>query len=239
MYENAFTPLEPLDELDSCAPPLPDPEVMLAQLQQPNPTLRMQAARAFCDIEEPRAVDSLVELLQDSCALVRVSAAYALGRNTASRIVLPLVRSLQTDWNGYVRKGVVWALGNARDRRAVPALIDALQHDITAVRLWSASALGQMEIESAVEPLLAALVADPVAAVRSNCAWSLGRLTAQLPPSERGDRVVRQLIQVLYQDRDGGVRDDARDALLKLADPRGLEAIAELDADPLATLEFE
>ncbi|WP_017325842.1 HEAT repeat domain-containing protein [Synechococcus sp. PCC 7336] len=238
MYENAFTPLEPLDNIGE-APPLPDAAAMLEHLYADDTQLRMRAARAFCDLEEPKAIDRLIELLGDECVLVRVSAAYALGRNSAPRAVEPLMRALQFDWNGYVRKGAVWALGNAGDTRALPVLVDGLRNDITAVRLWSASALGQVIDEIAVEPLVAGLQSDPIAAVRSNCAWSLGRaldclnLEAGTPAQQAlYRRAIAVLIAALQQD-DEGLREDARDALQKLADAEGLAAIAELDDDLL------
>lgn len=76
--------------------------------------------------------------------MVRVSAAYGIGRNPSADAVEPLITHLNRDWNGYVRKGIVWALGNCRDRRSLAPLAEALRTDISAVRLWAASALAQM-----------------------------------------------------------------------------------------------
>jgi HEAT repeat protein len=101
------SPLDHLDSLDADSPPAPDPEVMLGLLTHSEASQRMIAARAFCELEEPRAIADLIALLGDACPLVRVSAAYALGRNTSPEAVQPLINILQTDWNGYVRKGVV------------------------------------------------------------------------------------------------------------------------------------
>ena len=244
MYEKAFSPLEPLDEIGE-APPLPDADVMLDLLNSNDTPQRMQAARAFCDIEEPKAIDRLIELLSDECALVRVSAAYALGRNSAPRAVQPLIDALNYDWNGYVRKGAVWALGNAKDGRALPVLADVLKQDITAVRLWAASALGQLSLAAAVPPLLEALKEDPIAAVRSNCAWSLGRVLATLGLTNGDDRertlhqrAISALISALKDD-DSSVRDDAQLALQRLEDPAGLEALAELEGDFLSDYDLE
>ncbi len=237
MYEKAFSPLEPLDELGEELP-LPDAAAMLEQLDDDNIFRRMQAARAFCDIEEPKAIDRLVELLDDECALVRVSVTYALGRNSAPRAVEPLIRTLRWDWNGYVRKGAVWALGNARDPRSLPVLIEVLADDITAVRLWSASALGQVGGEAAVAPLVKAIESDPAATVRSNAVWSLGKVLAELDLAHGTEeqqalyrRAIEATIAALREEEDEGVREDARDTLQKLQDPEGLEAIAELEAD--------
>ncbi|MDX2273254.1 MAG: HEAT repeat domain-containing protein [Cyanobacteriota bacterium] len=221
MYEDAFSPLEPLDELPP-DPPAVDVEGMLAQLEHPNPRLRMQAARIFCDQEEPRSIRRLVELLRDPCTLVRVSAAYALGRNPAAEAVPELIQAMQRDWNGYVRKGVVWALGNTRDPQAIPVLREALQTDITAVRLWAASALGQLAQlatpsaqEQVIQVLVSALLADPVAAVRSNCAWALGKVAESLKPGIDQTPLWHSLEKSVQEDPDWGVRDDATFALHK------------------------
>ena len=117
---------------------------------------RSLAARAFCELEEPRAIVPLTHLLRDLCPLVRVSAAYALGRNPSAIAVDPLITQLHRDWNGYVRKGLVWALGNTQDRRALEPLLDTLGTDIPAVRLWAASALAQMAIIG-YDPIIATI----------------------------------------------------------------------------------
>ena len=91
----------------------------------------------------PERCPFLIGLLGDPCPLVRVSATNALAKNTHSNAVEPLIAQFYREWNGYVRKAIVWALGNHQDGRAIATLTDALKNDISAVRLWSASALGQ------------------------------------------------------------------------------------------------
>jgi HEAT repeat protein len=209
---------------------------MLALLDAPETPQRMLAARAFCEMRDERAIPKLIALLNDACPLVRVSASYALGRNTSAEVVEPLVHSLD-DWNGYVRKGVVWALGNCGDRRAFDPLIEALKTDIPAVRLWAASSLGQLAkvgyeaIVGAIPPLIEALRRDPVAAVRSNCAWALGQLCRELPSNVVYAGAIDSLLEALEEDDDMGVREDARSSLLRVGDPRGLQAIEDLERD--------
>ena len=78
-------------------------------------------------------------------------------------------------------------MGNCRDPRSLLPLIDTLKTDISAVRLWAASALAQMAavsyeaVVATIPPLIEALRRDPTAAVRSNCAWALGQLCRELP----------------------------------------------------------
>ena len=234
----------PLDDLDTLAvldanpePLKPDPTEMLLLLSDPVTAQRMLAARAFCEIQDHRAIPHLIGLLTDPCPLVRVAASYALGRNPSPDAVEPLITQLDRDWNGYARKGIVWALGNCKDRRALKPLLRSLKLDIAAVRLWAASSLGQAAdlsyeaVIATVPPIIQALINDPLAAVRSNCAWSLGRLCRELPSNVVYATAVDALIQVLEEDPDLGVRDDAKSALLKLGDPRGVQAIEQLESD--------
>jgi HEAT repeat protein len=233
--ESPLDKLEPLTtELDQ---PKPNPEAMLALLENPEPQQRMLAARAFCDIEDARATSHLIRLLTDTCPLVRVSAAYGIGRNPSVDAVEPLITQLNRDWNGYVRKGVVWALGNCRDQRSLAPLADALKTDISAVRLWAASALAQMAqvnyeaVVKAIPPLIQALVQDPVSAVRSNSAWAIGQLCRELPSNVVYATALDALIQAFAEDQDLGVREDAKAAILGVGDPRGLQLIETLEQE--------
>jgi HEAT repeat protein len=248
MYDNddlsvleAEIELDPLDNLGSIAAeeelPKPDPEAMLALLESPQSQQRILAARAFCELEDDRAIPHLIRLLADACPLVRVSAAYGLGRNPSADAVEPLIAQLQRDWNGYARKGAVWALGNCRDRRALEPLTDALKTDISAVRLWAASALAQaIEINydaiiTAMPPLIEALRRDPVAPVRSNCAWAIGQLCRELPSNVVYATAIDALIEAFAEDPELGVREDAKTAMLRVGDPRGLQVIEEIELE--------
>jgi HEAT repeat protein len=231
---------DPLDQLgppDAETGPQYDPEEMLPLLDAVESQQRMLAARAFCEIEDERAIPALIRMLEDVCPLIRVSAAYALGRNTAAAAVEPLIHQLERDWNGYVRKGVVWALGNSRDGRSLRPLVDALRTDISAVRLWAASALAQMAhvgyeaVIASIPPLIEALRRDPVAAVRSNCAWSIGQLCRELPSNVVYNTAIDALLETFAEDDDLGVREDARAAMLKVGDTRGLQTIEEIEQD--------
>ncbi|MBE9229449.1 HEAT repeat domain-containing protein [Phormidium sp. LEGE 05292] len=237
------SPLDQLEPLDEEEVAKPDPEAMLALLNAAQTPQRMVAARAFCELQDRRAIPHLIRLLTDACPLVRVSAAYALGRNPSADAVEPLINQLNRDWNGYVRKGIVWALGNCRDCRSVAPLTDALRTDISAVRLWAASSLAQMAelgyeaVVASIPPLIEALIQDPVAAVRSNCAWSLGQLCRELPSNVVYAGAIDALIQVMEDDEDMGVREDAKASLLRVGDPRGLQVIEKMAQEEIISSE--
>ncbi len=244
MYDNEI--LDPSNSLnnpldgsdpDQAAEIAPDPEEMLSLLTSAHVSERMIAARAFCELRDERAIVPLLEMLNDVCPLVRVSVAYALGRNPSLNSVEPLIDLLARDWNGYVRKGVVWALGNCGERRAIEPLVHALKTDISAVRLWAASSLAQIakvnyeDIITVLPPLIEGLRRDLIAAVRSNCAWSIGQLCRELPLNVIYATAIDALIEALVEDEDLGVKEDARGALLKVGDPRGLQLIEELELE--------
>jgi len=244
-HEDSFKPAEtltdpeldsPLDHMDADQTPLPDPEAMLALLEAPDSPDRILATRAFCELQDSRAIPHLIRLLQDSCPMVRMSAAYALGRNPSPIAVEPLLTQLAQDWNGYVRKGVVSALGNCGDSRCLGPLVETLRTDIAAVRLWAASALGQLvtvgqAIATTIAPLMETLRTDPVAVVRGNCAWALGQIGREIPMDVVYANLIDTLLDVLVQDEDLSVREDARDSLLRVGDPRALQAIEALEQD--------
>lgn len=225
------------EDISDEKPPAPDAEEMLALLESSDPSQRTIAARAFSEIRDERAIPHLIRLLTDICPLVRVSAAYGLGRNTSAEAVEPLIEQYYKDWNGYARKGIVWALGNCRDRRSVGLLVKALKTDISAVRLWAASGLAQIahlayeDVIVTIPPLIEGLRRDAVPAVRSNCAWALGQLARELPSNVVYATTIDALLEALVEDEELGVKEDAKDALLRVGDPRGLQTIEELELE--------
>lgn len=228
---------DPLDELEMEETSPPDVDAMLSLLTAEDAGQRMIAVRAFCEIKDDRSIPFLINLLTDVCPLVRVSCVYALGRNTSGTAVDPLMKLYHEEWNGYVRKGIIWALGNCQDIRSIPTLIHALKTDIPAVRLWSASGLAQFSrlsyelVISAIPPLIESLRRDSIAAIRSNCAWALGQFCRELPSNIVYATVVDALIECLVEDEDLGVKEDAKTALLRVGDPRALQLIEELELE--------
>ncbi|MFM7436965.1 MAG: HEAT repeat domain-containing protein [Vulcanococcus sp.] len=227
---------DPLDELEGAEAAAADvvAECDLGlQLLQGNHEECMQGLRIFCEHRDPRAPALLLPLLEASCPILRMSAVYALGRNPDLQTITPLLALLQNDSNGYVRKAVAWSLSSYPDAPVMNPLIRALETDISAVRLWAASALadagstGLAKADQAAGQLLLALRIDSEAAVRSNSAWSLGRLYGDLvEPRQR--EVVEALLAAMLQDGDLAVRDEARLALEQLEDPLVLERLQTL-----------
>jgi HEAT repeat protein len=227
---------DPLDDIETLEPAASDVAAecdLGLTLLQGGQEQRMQGLRIFCEHRDPRAVPLLLPLLQASCPILRMSAVYALGRNPHPLAVEPLLALLAADDNGYVRKAVAWSLGNYPDAPVLNPLIRSLQVDIAAVRLWAAGSLadaggtGPAKADPAAAQLLQTLRIDSEPAVRSNSAWSLGRLFPDLVEPRQRD-VVEALLHTMLHDADSTVRDEARLALEQLEQADVLERLQTL-----------
>jgi hypothetical protein len=79
--------------------------------------------------------------------------------------------------------------------------------------------------------LIEGLRRDSIAAVRSNCAWAIGQLCRELPSNVIYATAIDALIESLVEDLDYGVKEDAKAAILRVGDSRGLQTIEELELE--------
>lgn len=192
-----------MDEVDRC----------IKDLQSQDSTIREAAAAAVGDLNDTRAVEPLIKVLQeDKDSDVRGAAAISLGRIKDIRALDPLLEALQ-DKDSLVRSSAANGLGWLDDQRAVDALIRALKDESYEVRGLAAMSLGFIKNPKAVDTLVAALK-DTRSEVRANAAASLGII---------GDgRAIDPLIKAL-NDQDESVRDAAASSLQKLGWKEGSE----------------
>jgi len=197
---------------------------------------RLQGLRVFCEHRDPRALPFLLPLLDEPSPVVRMSAVYALGRNTCPQAIDLLLHLLRFDSNAYVRKATAWSLGNYADASALEPLINALKQDVAAVRLWASSSLAEVGLNSdassfpAANQLLESLQVDGEPIVRSNCIWSLGRLYNILN-KEIKINIEETFFSVLLNDLEPSVRYEARTALEQLDNPEVQKKIKSLVDD--------
>lgn len=141
----------------------------------PEDIVRERAATALAQIGDERAVDPLIDALDDSSAWTRNRIIYLLGASKDSRAVEPLLEQLDSDEPS--TQGVAaWALGAIGDMRALDALLGLLQAPDASVRGNVAWALGEFSREDLIDPLLA-LVNDAAPEVRAKTAWALGSIS--------------------------------------------------------------
>jgi HEAT repeat protein len=156
-------------------------------------------------------VELLLDALASKEALVRQSAAEALGRLGYRRDAARFV-TLLTDESPWVRRAAARALGHIGDNTAVAHLSQRLSDEAPLVRRSAAYALGAMRARPAVSALIAAL-GDADAQVRRNAAWGLGRI---------GDRDALPKLRLLRSDTalDGDVASEAQAAIRAIERPK-------------------
>jgi HEAT repeat protein len=184
--------------------------LLLDGLKHGSARCRAAAADALATIRQAD-VDLLLNALSSKEALVRQSAAEALGRlghrRDAARFIL-----LLTDESPWVRRAAARILGHSGDSTAVSHLAKRLGDESPLVRRSAAYALGAMRARPAVSALVAAL-GDADAQVRRNAAWGLGRI---------GDRDALPKLRLLLSDTalDGDVAGEAQAAIRAIERPK-------------------
>ncbi|MBO1029946.1 HEAT repeat domain-containing protein [Tessaracoccus sp. SD287] len=148
-------------------------DAVVAQLDDPDPSVRLQMAHVASKLNDPAAAPGLVRLLQDTEPRVRAKAAFALGRLARPETITPLVAAL-ADPDDTVADAVVGALGHFAGE-ARPALVEAIGAASATVRERAADVLGRQGLATSV-PLLAAALDDAAAPVRLTALLALSSI---------------------------------------------------------------
>ncbi len=198
---------------------------LLAQLQDSDPSAKLDAIHRLAQLREKRAVEPFINLLaKDPNPDVRRAAAYGLGQLGDPRAIPPLIASLK-DENPDVCVNSIFAVARIGGPDRTSALIGALAHNNLHVCRAAAVGLVLLGDKSAVPPLIKSLD-DNRLTVRSGAAYALGFL---------GDRrAVPALLRALQDDRPL-VRLTAIGALGLIGDSRSLPVLrqsASKDPDP-------
>lgn len=150
--------------------------------------VRYDSARALAEMGKDArvALDKLREMMAgDSDTLVRIAAAYAIAKldNVAKDALDYLIESVQDRENGTrVPEAATEALGKLgpKAQLALPALLDALAHPETMVRMHAVEAVVLISPQSA-ETRLLKILHDKDALVRASAIKSLGSLRIASP----------------------------------------------------------
>ena len=189
-------------------------------LNDPDPEVRLEAARTLGSLKNKEAVPALISALKDADREMRLCVIEALGDIKDRRSVEALITLLKDeDWN--VRLAAVYALGDIEDIRAVLPLGDLMNDEAWKVRKETANALGQIGDPRAVNPLAAALK-DKHHEVRRQVVESLGSI-------EDSSSVI-PLISVL-KDESWEVRKEAVEALGNIEDNRAVIPLGDCLSD--------
>lgn len=195
----------------------PSVEALGACLRESDLAVQESASAILTTVADRRVLLPLIEALASGDWIVRMHAAKALGRIGAVEAVAPLVPLLQ-DKVKAVREETAAALASIGEA-AIPALLDALQHEEWLVRLHAVESLGKTKSPRAVEPLLSILFNDRDSAVREDAVRALGEI---------GDP---QAVEFLFTAmREPGLRTLAVEALGRIGDRRAVPVLVEVVA---------
>src|SRR5687767_1951036 len=127
---------------------------LVALLADPNPNLRMHAALALGQLQDPAAQPALIAALDDPDANVRFHAIEAIGRAPGPEAVEPLSR-IAASGDFFLAFPAVDALSRADDARVGPSLLSLLSNDLLRPAVVDAFAtLGDEDCVPALPALL-------------------------------------------------------------------------------------
>lgn len=171
------------------------------------------AASLLGEMGHTEADKRLVELMSHRETRVRQAVAAALGKLGTSRSLLALLQGLN-DTSPDVRVQAVWAIAAARNPRAIPWLIEALDHEHDgAVQSALIAALGAVPTEDGVARLVRAAEAGGIL-IRKPTAMRLHAIEAL---ADAGTPSARQALQQLLHDRDREIRAAVEQAVGRLS----------------------
>jgi HEAT repeat protein len=185
--------------------------------------VRWQSARVLEQLGDKRAIEPLIQALNDDHGLVRKSAIEALGKIGDERATEALIAGLN-DQDDEIRLSAVNSLKQIGDEHATKLLITVLKDKNTDVRISAASALGQIGGGHAAMALIDALN-DKNAKVRESVTYALRKIDDDAI-AEISETAVERLIAAL-KDPVSDIRKVMVRALGQMGDDRALEPLVE------------
>ena len=153
------------------------------------------------------AIPALIERLKDKTS-GRAGAAHALTQiGPAAKAAVPALVGVLKDVDTFASRAASGALVRI-GLPAVPALIETLKDEDKTVRMYAASAIGEIgPVAEAAVPVLAEALKDDDQGVRTTAAYALGHI---------GSITAVQTLRTALQDENEWVRKAAADALKKI-----------------------
>jgi HEAT repeat protein len=193
---------------------------LLELLHDERPEMRRTAAESLGKIGDPRAVDSILPLIQDPAAVVREASVLAMGRlkPTATEGVVALLTQALEDPVESVRQAAVVAFGEIEPGpRLLEPVVGLLRSSDATIRRAAARALLQVDSSQSV-PAFVAAGRDSDAEVRQGIVALVGEWG--------GVAVSPWLRERLAHDPSPGVRAEAAYRLGMLSDPDSKAALS-------------
>lgn len=200
------------------------------RLSSGNAETRRDAAQKLRLQENAVAARAASAALSDKSVIVRATASQAAAFASDEDAALFLATLLAPkEKSEFVRREAAFALGAARSRTAVPALVKSLQTDKKpSVRAAAAIALGKIADERAIEPLANILRLSKTKKNRRTVDEFVRRSAAKALGEIRNKQAVPILIEVLRDSSNADdVRREAAFALGTIADSSAVQILQE------------
>lgn len=190
-------------------------DIQIDLLRDPDWVVRREAVVTLGEMADERCVEPIVMALRDGDWQVREAAVEAIGEVGPPAVDL-LIRYIR-DWES--RKYVIRAMGKVNDERVLHPLIAMLHND----EFKDDATRALVELGKPAVPALIAALSDKEEFVCKQAILALGAI--------KDPEAVDPLIVFLH-DQHWGMRLAAADALDKIRDGRGREAMKPLMKDP-------
>jgi HEAT repeat protein len=194
-------------------------DFLISALKVKNWKVQQSAAEALGKIGDKRAIDPLIEALEDKN--VQRKAVEALGELRASRAVEPLIALLKVQSINDFDNDIVVALTEI-GQPAVDHLIAGLKDINRNVRGEVTKALGEIKDKRAVDPLIEVAIYDNDSWVRETAVEALGKL---------GDSRIADSFIPILMDKDSNVRKAAVEALGVMGNNNAIDPLIPLLKD--------
>ncbi|MBI5837341.1 MAG: HEAT repeat domain-containing protein [Candidatus Eisenbacteria bacterium] len=158
--------------------------VLVGAAAAAEPSTRKFALELMGEVRDPRAAATLVHGLRDPDPNVAFAAAESLGKFRGAEVATHLMDVFRE--RPELRCALAEALGRQGDPRAVPLLLESLDHDDLMVRFAAANALGQVGSPDTLRPLMSGYRGAP-APLRHAIIRAVSRLLEKGPVGEAAD----------------------------------------------------
>jgi len=177
---------------------------ILDAAQSDDKEIALRAAYVLWYVQEPVPEQVLLSLLSDPDSRIKRRGADICAKKPvpSDAIISKLIPMLGAR-ERLVRSSAKDALA-AIDRKALPALTQAIRSEDRRTRRSAAEALVKMGGRKPVQ-LIMGLLDDPSAALRAYAAQSLGSLTAELGAADLANEVAKRLLKILRTERSTAV----------------------------------
>lgn len=217
--------------------------------------IRMEAAVALGRIKDKESVLPLIDGLEDKDWRVRHRVIVALGLLKDHRAIVPLVRLFKRENDSFIKKLVIYALGEIADAQAVDFLASVINHKDDKIKertVYALEAIGKPSVETLIKALkkrdnsirLRRLIIDALVSIGDRIAVEplIDALKDKYPDIRRkavtalgefkDKRAFEPLLNAL-KDKNKWVRSAAAGVFGNVKDPRAVDAIKKIsETDP-------